>query len=99
MSATELAIFKPLQITIIFIFGVFISDIRKKKDMIPLINTRLTLALKMSYLVPIIIYCYTLVIMDWISPVDWTALAITSFGTLLSTKAKLDLGNNHSWTG
>lgn len=70
-----------------------------KKEMFPLINDKLTLALKISCLIPIGIYGYTLATLDWLSVYDLIALALTFFGTLFAVKAKIDLGECHTWTG
>lgn len=67
--------------------------------MLPLINNKLTLALKACYLIPLVIYAYTLATLDWLSILDLVAPALTSIGTLIVVKARIDLGEYHTWTG
>jgi hypothetical protein len=62
------------------LFVVFISDFRKKKDMVPLIGERWTYLLKASYLVPLAAYVHVLFAMNWISAFDVLALDLTSLG-------------------
>jgi protein-S-isoprenylcysteine O-methyltransferase Ste14 len=81
------------------VFAVFISDLRKKDTFIPLVSERLTLILKICYLIPIGIYIYIIANLDWISPVDLVALSLTSIGTFFATKAKIDIEEHHTWTG
>ena len=82
-----------------FIFVVFISDLRRKKGMIPLVNEKLTLAMKLSYPIPVCIYGYTLAVLNNLLISDFIALALTSLGAFLTVKAKIDLGEHHVWTG
>ncbi len=100
MQFTEnVFLFKLVQFGVLFIFAVVISDIRKKRGMVPLINGKMTLALKFICLVPITVYGYTFFTLDWLSNFDFVAFALTFLGTLLAAKAKRDLGQSHTWTG
>ncbi|MEA3454233.1 MAG: methyltransferase [Candidatus Caldatribacteriota bacterium] len=92
-------IFKIIEFIILLVFAISISDFRMKKGMVPLINKKLILVLKLSYFVPICIYVYTLVILNNLLIFDFIALILTFFGTLLVVKAKIDIGEYHSWTG
>lgn len=92
-------IFQALQAMVALIFAVFISDFRKKKDMVPLIKEKWTLLLKLACLPPLAIYAYVLVTLRWVSSVDILALGLTVLGMLLVSKAKLDLSKHHTWAG
>jgi protein-S-isoprenylcysteine O-methyltransferase Ste14 len=92
-------IFKIIQIVIIVVFAVFISDFRRKKGMKPLINEKLTRILKLSYLVPLTIYIYVIITLESIALYDYLALAITTAGALTAAKGKMDLSPCHTWTG
>jgi protein-S-isoprenylcysteine O-methyltransferase Ste14 len=92
-------IFKILQISVIFGFVFFISDIRKKNQAIPLVNERFTKILKISYLIPVSIYSYILLTINSIKYLDYLALVITSVGLVVAALAKISLSNKHTWTG
>ena len=92
-------IFKLVQFIIMGVFVVFISDFRKKTGMVPLVNEKITKLLKFSYFGPLIICGYTLAIMDYLSYLDFLALALTVLGAVIVVKAKLDLGICHTWAG
>ncbi len=96
MSVT---LFKFVQFIIISVFVVFISDFRKKMGMIPLINEKITMLLKLSYFIPVTIFAYTIVTIDYLTTFDFVALALTFVGTVIIVKAKLDLGIYHTWAG
>jgi len=87
------------QTAIILVFTIFISDFRKKNQMIPLINPRLTLLLKFCNPIPILITLVTFWIMQEITVSDLVALCCAALGTYIAAKAKLDLGKFHTWTG
>ena len=92
-------IFKLVQFIIMGVFVVFISDFRKKTGMVPIVNEKITKLLKFSYFGPLIICGYTLAIMDYLSYLDFLALALTFLGVVIVVKAKLDLGICHTWAG
>jgi len=92
-------LFILVQFIILGVFVVFISDFRKKTVMAPLVNEKITKILKLSYFVPVIICAYTLATMDYITPFDFVALALTFVGAVVVVKAKLDLGICHTWAG
>ena len=81
------------------VFVGFISDFRKKTDMVPLVNEKITKLLKFSYFGPLIICGYTLANMDYLTYLDFLALALTFLGTFIVVKSKLDLGICHTWAG
>jgi len=95
----SLILFKIVQFIILLTFSALISDLRKKKGMRSLINEKLILAMKFCYLIPICIYGYILVTLDFLLTSDFIALALTFLATLLAMKAKIDLGEHHAWTG
>ena len=92
-------IFKLIQFSVSIIFVVFISDFRKKSGMTPLLDEKITRLLKISYLFPLIIFSYSLVVMENVTIVDFFGLSLTVLGTVTAAKAKLDLGICHTWTG
>ena len=92
-------IFKFVQFLIMGVFVVFISDFRKKKGMVPLVNEKITKLLKFTYFIPVIIVAYTLSTLNYITSFDFVALALTSVGAVVVAKAKLDLGICHTWAG
>jgi protein-S-isoprenylcysteine O-methyltransferase Ste14 len=94
-----ITLFKLSQFLIISIFVVFISDFRKKTGMVPLINERITMFIKFSYFIPVTIFAYTIATMDYLTPFDFLASALTFVGTVVIVKAKLDLDICHTWAG
>jgi protein-S-isoprenylcysteine O-methyltransferase Ste14 len=91
--------FKIVQLVILCIFVVFISDFRRKSNMVPLIGEKWTRLLRASYLVPLIAYMQVLLNAKWIGVNDFLALGITALGTALVVKAKLDLAEYHTGAG
>ena len=91
--------FKFVQFIIISVFVVFISDFRKKRGMVPLISEKITMLFKLSYFIPVTIFTYTIVTIDYLTSFDLVALALTFLGTVIIVKAKLDLGSCHTWVG
>ena len=94
----ELVAFKIVQLAILIIFTVFISDLRKKKQS-PLIRQNPLKVLKLGYLVPICIYAYAIIILTSLSYFDALALVITCIGTVLVAISKITLGDKHTWAG
>lgn len=94
-----LSIYRILQILILAVFAAFISDFRRKPNMAPLIDRRLTLLMKLSYPIPTAINFYVLFTLDRLIPVDWLSLALNALGAFLVVRAKRDLGAWHTWTG
>lgn len=95
----SITMFKIAQFIILFIFAAFVSALRKRKGMIPLMNEKLTVAMKVCYLIPICIYGYTVITLDSLFALDFIAFSLTTLGTLLVVKAKRDLREYHTWTG
>jgi protein-S-isoprenylcysteine O-methyltransferase Ste14 len=92
-------LFKLVQLAIIVVLIVFISDFRRKRDMVPLVRERWTSILKMAYLVPLAVYAHALIRMQSIASLDFIALAMTLLGTFLVIRAKRDLAAHHTWAG
>lgn len=95
----DVSIFKLTQFLILLIFAIFISDFRKKKRITPLVSEKLTLLLKIFYLVPLIAFVYLLVTLNTVFSFDIITLGLTSIGTAIVVRAKLDLSRHHTWTG
>ena len=96
---TDVFVFQISQAIVALVFAFFISDFRKKKNMVPLVKERWTLILKISCLFPLAVYAYVLVTLQWISTLDLFALGLTLVGMFLVLKAKLDLSKHHTWAG
>lgn len=92
-------VFRLLQYAVLGILVIYISDFRKKKDMVPLVGERWTLLLKLAYLVPLAMYGHTLVAMRTVTVFDLLALGLTLAGTFIVIRAKRDLSNHHTWAG
>ncbi len=95
----DVTAFKLMQLGVLLVFVVFISDIRKKKGITPLVSERLTLLLKVSYIVPLVAFVYVLIALNSVLPFDMVAFALTFLGTTIVVKAKSDLSRHHTWTG
>ena len=95
----DVIIFKIIQLIILGIFVVYISDFRRKKGMIPLIGEKWTLLLKASYMVPLVAYIFVLVSSNNILYYDLIALGVTLLSTIVVVKAKRDLSVHHTWVG
>ena len=91
--------FKILQFVVIAVFAAFISDIRKKDQSVPLIDEKFLRILKISYLIPLALYAYVLITMDYVSVLDIIALSATTLGTFIAALAKINLAGMHTWTG
>lgn len=95
----DVVAFKLTQFAVLGVFIVFISDFRRKKGMVPLIGERWTYLLKISYLVPLSVYAYVLITVQWLSLLDLVAFSVTLLGTGVVIKAKRDLSHHHTWVG
>jgi protein-S-isoprenylcysteine O-methyltransferase Ste14 len=91
--------FKLVQFIVIGVFVVFISDFRKKHDMTPLVNEKITKFLKHTYFVPVAICVYTMATMNYLTVFDYVSLMLTTLGASVVVKSKLDLGICHTWAG
>jgi len=94
-----LTLFKIAQFIILLTFAVFVSDLRKKKGMVPLLNSKLTLAMKICYPILFCVYGFVIATIESLSFLDFVALAVTSIATSLVVKAKIDLRRYHTWAG
>ncbi len=93
------ALFKSVNIVIVIIFALFISDWRKKQGMVPLISRKLTSLIKFLYIFPILIYLYVLLRIDSLNIYDFMSIMLDFIGVFLVVKAKSDLGKQHTWAG
>ena len=92
-------IYKVIQVIIIILFAFFVSDLRKKNQTTELLNHNLLLFMKLIYIVPLVIFLYSVVKVSNILWSDVFGLLLTLFGLFIVIIAKFSLGNNHSWTG
>ncbi len=95
----DLIIFKLIQAVIAILFSIFISDFRKKKHMESWIDHRILIGVKLSYPILLITYTYVIFTLNSVYVYDIIALILTSVGTLIVIKAKMDLGRYHTWAG
>ena len=94
-----LTAFKIAQLAIICVFVVFISDVRKRPEANALINQKMQLALKLIYLFPLSVYVYSLIMLNYLTAFDLTAMLVTFTGTSVVVMAKTGLADKHTWTG
>ncbi len=94
-----LTAFRIIQLAVLGLFVVYISDFRRKKGMVPLIGERWTYVLKASYFLPLVAYVYVLLTMESLVVFDFMAFAATVAGTALIIRAKRDLAAHHTWVG
>lgn len=95
----DILIFKVIALLALYIFAFFISDFRDKKGMIPLVNKRLILFIKIFYFIPILIYTYVLINLHSLLAQNYLGLFLICTGVTLVAKAKKDIGKYHTWTG
>lgn len=91
--------FKIVQVSLLAVFAVFISDFRRRKHMTLSAPRALVVLLKIMYLVPVGIYVACLLSVRHLAVYDVLGLVLTTIGTLIVLRAKLDLGAHHTWTG
>ena len=97
--AYVILLFKLVQAILLVVFAVFISDFRQKTQMVPFVHRAFIIVLKGIYLIPLSIYGWSLLSLVELAIYDAFALILTSFGTFLVVKGKVDLGTEHAWTG
>jgi protein-S-isoprenylcysteine O-methyltransferase Ste14 len=88
-----------VQGVVVGIFAFFISDFRFKKGMTPLLNQRIARGVKLLYPLLLVGYLYVLITLTAVFALDLVALALTTLGTFVVVKGKLDLGTSHTWAG
>ncbi len=91
--------FQVAQWAVLAVFGFFISDFRRKTGMVPLLDRRAIVAMKLCYPVPVLTYVYIIATLRSLNTLDFVALFLTAGGTLLLALAKTHLGASHAWTG
>lgn len=96
---SEEIFFRIVQIAVLAIFFIFVSDQRRKKGMEPLVNKRFIYTFKIAYVIPFIFYIYVLLMLRDTLFIDYLALFFTSVGAFLVIKSKKDLGKLHTFTG
>jgi len=95
----NLTFFKIFALLVLLFFAFFISDFRYKKGMIPLVNEKVIVLIKLFYCVPIFVYVYVLMNINKLSLHDYIGLIFTTVGTMIVAKAKIDIGGYHTWAG
>ncbi len=92
-------LFKIIALFILSLFTFFVSDLRNKEGMTPLVKKQLIFFIKAFYSVPILVYIYTIMKLENIYISSYFGLVISCAGAILVIKAKVDLGKYHTWTG
>ncbi len=75
------------------------SDLEDKQTMKPLANSATLLILKIANLAPLLIFLYVLSTVVSLNAVDFFAIVFVTAGAYLVSRAKADLGQNHTRPG
>jgi len=94
-----LLLFKFTTFFILALFFFFVSDFRIKEGMTPLIKKQVIFLIKIFYATPIFVYIYLILKIENIYFSSYLGLIVNIIGTLLVIKAKMDLGEYHTWAG
>jgi protein-S-isoprenylcysteine O-methyltransferase Ste14 len=95
----RLEAFRWLQLAILIVFAVLISDFRRRRGSEPLLPRAAVTALKLVYPIPFLTYLVVVMQLDAVALRDLLALALTATGTALIARARLDIGRSYTWTG
>lgn len=90
---------KILMLSLFLIFGLCISDHRKRRENYLLFKKKYILLMKSSYVLPMGIYIYTIIKLKNIFIYDFIGLFLAITAVTILLKAKIDLGDYHVWTG
>lgn len=88
-----------LELANLIVFTLFILPRPQPTGARPLLPIAATRLLRLTFLIPILAFGYSLFFNQLTSPADWACLAIAIIGNVLVIKGKHDLGNSHTWTG
>jgi protein-S-isoprenylcysteine O-methyltransferase Ste14 len=91
--------FRLLQVAVMVVFAVLISDFRRRQGSSPLLPTASVLVLKLVYPIPFLVYLSTVWRLRAIESRDLAALALTAAGAVIVARARLDIGLSYTWTG
>ncbi len=91
--------FRVVQLAVMGIFAVLISDFRRRKGSSPLLPSRSVLLLKLIYPIPFLVYVWVVLWLRAPAARDLFALALTTGGSALVARARIDIGNAYTWTG
>lgn len=92
-------IYKIVQTLIILLFAFFVSDLRKKNQTKKLLNQTLLVSMKVIYLIPLLIFLFSVFRSNTFLVSDFLSLLFTLVGLAIVMVAKISLGTYHSWTG
>ena len=81
------------------VFTAFIIPRKQPAEASPLFPVAAIKLLRFMWLVPILIFGYSLSLVATISLFEWGCLAIAVIGNILMIKGKHDLGRCHTWAG
>jgi protein-S-isoprenylcysteine O-methyltransferase Ste14 len=87
------------QLTNLIIFTLFIFAKKQKPEAIPLIDVRAIKLLRLTYLLPIATFAWSLFHIERLTQLDWICFFVAVAGTVLVVKGKIDLGKHHTWAG
>ncbi|KLV64425.1 hypothetical protein DJ535_17215 [Citrobacter murliniae] len=88
-----------LELVNLIVFTLFILPRPQPAGARPLLPIAATRLLRLTFLLPILAFGYSLFFDHQINPADWGYLAIAIIGNALVIKGKWDLGGSHTWTG
>ncbi len=91
--------FRVVQLAVMLVFAVLISDFRRRKGSSPLLPPRAVLLLKLIYPVPFLMYVWVVARLREPAARDLAALALTIVGSVLVARARIDIGTSYTWTG
>lgn len=91
--------FRVVQLAVMGIFAVLISDFRRREGSSPLLPSRAVLLLKLVYPVPFLVYVLVVLWLRQPAARDLVALVLTMMGSALVARARIDIGNSYTWTG
>jgi protein-S-isoprenylcysteine O-methyltransferase Ste14 len=92
-------LYQAIAISILALFLVYVSDVRKKPGMKPILPLPLIWGVRIMY--PILALAYFLILLGirHAEPFDIIGIIATATGTYLVIRAKRDLGAVHTWAG
>lgn len=88
-----------LELANLIVFTLVILPRKQPVNARPLLPITATRLLRLTFLIPILVFGYSLFFNHQIGPVEWGCLILAIVGNALVIKGKWDLGESHTWTG
>ena len=88
-----------LELANLIVFTLVILPRKQPVNARPLLPVTATRLLRLTFLIPILVFGYSLFFSHQIGPVEWGCLILAIVGNALVIKGKWDLGESHTWTG